>query len=84
MTVRRWAEATTREIAAAMDDPAALAVQPTAWLIDDLSASGVVGDPSAATAEAGAAITAHWTAQLALAFDEMAQFAFPAIPGTRP
>jgi creatinine amidohydrolase len=55
---------------------------PTAWLIDDISASGVVGDPSAATAEAGAAIVAHWTAQLAQALTEIARFAFPARTAT--
>lgn len=44
----------------------------------------VVGDPSAATAEAGAAIVAHWTAQLAEALGGIARFAFPARTGGRP
>jgi creatinine amidohydrolase len=54
---------------------------PTAWLIDDVSASGVVGDPAGASAEAGAAVVEHWTSALAEALDEIATFAFPARRG---
>jgi creatinine amidohydrolase/Fe(II)-dependent formamide hydrolase-like protein len=49
----------------------------TAWLTDDLTVNGIVGDPRAATAEAGAAIAAHWTAALAEALGEIRGFEFP-------
>ena len=51
---------------------------PTAWLIDDVSASGVVGDPAGASAEAGAAVVERWTSALAEALAEIATFTFPA------
>jgi creatinine amidohydrolase/Fe(II)-dependent formamide hydrolase-like protein len=56
---------------------------PTAWLIDDLSSSGVVGDPSAASAQAGAAVVEYWTCALAGALDEIVRFAFPARTASR-
>lgn len=51
---------------------------PTAWLIDDVSTSGVVGDPAGASAEVGAALVGHWVNALAEALEEIAAFAFPA------
>ncbi len=49
---------------------------PTAWLTRDVSASGVIGDPAAATAAAGAALLAALADDLALAFGEIADFEF--------
>jgi creatinine amidohydrolase len=50
---------------------------PTAWLIDDLTDSGILGDPRNASAELGERIIAHWTAELAGALNEIASFTFP-------
>ena len=55
---------------------------PTAWLIDDVSASGVVGDPAGAAADTGKRIVGHWTELLAEALLEVQAFAFPALDGT--
>ncbi|MEV6503108.1 creatininase family protein [Streptomyces sp. NPDC048504] len=55
---------------------------PTAWLIDDVSASGVVGDPTGAAADTGKRIVGHWTELLAEALLEVQAFAFPALDGT--
>jgi creatinine amidohydrolase/Fe(II)-dependent formamide hydrolase-like protein len=52
-------------------------VVPTAWLIDDVSASGVVGDPASASAETGKRLVEHWATQLAEALSEARAFAFP-------
>jgi creatinine amidohydrolase/Fe(II)-dependent formamide hydrolase-like protein len=57
-------------------------VVPTAWLIDDVSASGVVGDPGGAGADTGKRIVGHWTELLAEALLEVQAFAFPALDGT--
>jgi creatinine amidohydrolase/Fe(II)-dependent formamide hydrolase-like protein len=48
----------------------------TAWLTDDLSPSGVIGDPRAATAEQGKRVVDHWAEQLAGALSEMSAFQF--------
>jgi creatinine amidohydrolase len=56
---------------------------PTAWLIDDVSASGVVGDPAGASAEVGERLVEHWSTLLAEALLEVREFAFPSIEGTR-
>jgi creatinine amidohydrolase/Fe(II)-dependent formamide hydrolase-like protein len=52
---------------------------PTAWLMDDLSASGVVGDARAASAELGRTVLEHWAAELAVAYEEMSGFEFPPV-----
>jgi creatinine amidohydrolase len=49
---------------------------PTAWISDDLTTNGVIGDPRAATAEIGKDIVTHWTGRLASAYAQMADFAF--------
>ncbi|GAB6896997.1 creatininase family protein [Kineosporia succinea] len=49
---------------------------PTAWVTDDLTTNGVIGDPTSATAETGAAIVGHWTTRLSAAYEQMATFAF--------
>jgi creatinine amidohydrolase len=50
---------------------------PTAWLIDDLSRSGVLGDPTAASPELGEAVVAAQTRMLAEALLEIREFSFP-------
>ncbi|MBQ0849298.1 creatininase family protein [Streptomyces sp. NPDC057620] len=57
-------------------------VVPTAWLIDDVSASGVVGDPTGANADTGRLLLEHWSGLLAEALTEVRDFAFPALGGT--
>jgi len=52
---------------------------PTAWLIDDVSASGVVGDPAGASAEVGKLVVEHWSGLLGQALVEVAEFAFPPV-----
>ena len=52
-------------------------VLPTAWLTDDISASGTVGDPTQANTDAGKAILASAAQQLAEALLEIRVFAFP-------
>ena len=52
---------------------------PTAWLIDDVSATGVVGDPAGANAEAGTRLVEHWAGCLAEALAEVAAWAFPPV-----
>jgi creatinine amidohydrolase/Fe(II)-dependent formamide hydrolase-like protein len=52
-------------------------VVPTAWLIDDVSASGVVGDPAGADAGTGKLLLDHWSGLLAEALAEVREFAFP-------
>jgi creatinine amidohydrolase len=52
-------------------------VVPTAWLIDDVSASGVVGDPAGASAETGRLLLEHWSGLLGEALIEVQAFAFP-------
>jgi len=59
-------------------------VVPTAWLIDDVSASGVVGDPAGASAELGKRLVDHWSTQLAEALSEVQEFSFPAREGDAP
>jgi creatinine amidohydrolase/Fe(II)-dependent formamide hydrolase-like protein len=54
---------------------------PTAWLIDDVSTSGVIGDPAGASADFGKLLVEHWTAQLAQALGEVQAFAFPSLDG---
>jgi creatinine amidohydrolase/Fe(II)-dependent formamide hydrolase-like protein len=49
---------------------------PTAWISDDLTTNGVIGDPCAATAEIGKEIVGHWTGRLATAYRQMTAFAF--------
>jgi creatinine amidohydrolase len=50
---------------------------PTAWLIDDVSSSGVVGDPTGAFAEAGKLLLDHQVEQLGEALLEIQRFSFP-------
>ncbi|MFD7817692.1 creatininase family protein [Streptomyces sp. NPDC059785] len=52
-------------------------VVPTAWLIDDVSASGIVGDPTGADAETGKRLLDHFSGLLAEALTEVRDFAFP-------
>jgi creatinine amidohydrolase/Fe(II)-dependent formamide hydrolase-like protein len=59
-------------------------VVPTAWLIDDVSASGVVGDPAGAGPETGKVLVDHWTTQLAEALSEVQAFSVPAGEGVAP
>jgi creatinine amidohydrolase/Fe(II)-dependent formamide hydrolase-like protein len=49
---------------------------PTAWLIDDVSTSGVLGDPRTASAEIGQRVVDHWTRLLGEALLEMSSFEF--------
>lgn len=49
---------------------------PTAWVSDDLTTNGVIGDPRSATAEIGKEIVGHWTGRLATAYRQMTEFAF--------
>ncbi len=49
---------------------------PTAWLTRDVSDSGVIGDPRAATAEKGRQILDHLAPRLAGAFAEITAFEF--------
>lgn len=49
---------------------------PTAWISDDLTTNGVIGDPRAASAEIGKEIVEHWAGRLAAALRQMAAFAF--------
>lgn len=57
---------------------------PTAWLIDDVSASGIVGDPAGASAATGWAVAEHWCRLVAEALAEIAEFRFPALPDLEP
>jgi creatinine amidohydrolase/Fe(II)-dependent formamide hydrolase-like protein len=50
---------------------------PTAWVIDDVSASGVIGDPTVADVETGRKIVAQQTRLLAEALIEIRDFRFP-------
>jgi creatinine amidohydrolase len=58
-------------------------VLPTAWLTDDLSESGTIGDPTAASADIGKLILDSAARQLAEALLEVRAFAFPARGGAR-
>lgn len=49
---------------------------PTAWVTDDMSVGGVVGDPTGSSVELGATVVAHWARELALAFGEICDFEF--------
>jgi creatinine amidohydrolase len=53
-------------------------VLPTAWLTDDISESGTVGDPTNASADVGKAILAYAAEQLAESLLEVRAFSFPA------
>lgn len=57
-------------------------IVPTAWLIDDVSASGVVGDPTGASADVGGRLAAHWSTLLAEALEEISRFSFPSTAST--
>lgn len=58
---------------------------PTAWVTDDLSMSGVLGDATAASHEDGLRIVEHQSARLAEALLEIRSFAFPVLrPPDRP
>ncbi|MPQ97393.1 creatininase family protein [Modestobacter sp. I12A-02628] len=52
---------------------------PTAWVTDDVSSNGVVGDPRRASAAVGEQIVAWWTARLAAALLEVSAFEFPVL-----
>lgn len=49
---------------------------PTAWVTSDLSASGVIGDPTGSTAASGRSILDLLASDLATAFEEIADFEF--------
>lgn len=53
-------------------------VLPTAWLTDDISDSGTVGDPTNANADVGKALLASAAEQLAESLLEVQAFSFPA------
>ena len=53
---------------------------PTAWVTDDLSASGVLGDPTAASRELGERIVEHQVTALREVLLEIRDFAFPPVP----
>jgi creatinine amidohydrolase len=50
---------------------------PTAWLTNDVSLSGVLGDPTAANAELGQVLLDHLVTSIAEALVEIRGFAFP-------
>lgn len=52
---------------------------PTAWVTDDVSLSGVLGNAPAATLEDGRRIVAHQAQSLAEAFLEIKAFSFPTL-----
>lgn len=52
---------------------------PTAWVTDDLSVSGVLGNATAASLEDGRRIVAHQTRMLAEALLEIRAFSFPSL-----
>ncbi|MBT0773703.1 creatininase family protein [Kineosporia sp. J2-2] len=52
---------------------------PTAWVTDDLSVSGVIGDATAASLEDGRRIVEHQTSCLAETLLEIRAFAFPTL-----
>ncbi|MFW0783576.1 creatininase family protein [Gordonia sp. CPCC 206044] len=52
-------------------------VLPTAWLTDDISASGTVGDPTNASADVGKALLASAAEHLAQSLMEVQAFSFP-------
>jgi len=52
---------------------------PTAWVTDDLSASGVLGDPTAASLELGRRIVDHQVTGLREVLLEIRGFAFPPV-----
>ncbi|GAB3256183.1 creatininase family protein [Kineosporia babensis] len=54
---------------------------PTAWVTDDLSVSGVIGDATAANQEDGRRIVEHQTRCLAETLLEIRDFAFPELKG---
>lgn len=49
---------------------------PTAWVTDDLSGNGTIGDPTGASRELGLAVVEHWADAMAEAFVEMCAFEF--------
>ena len=53
-------------------------VVPTAWITDDLSVTGVIGDPTPATQATGVRIAEHWVNGLTEAIDDIGAFRFPA------
>lgn len=52
---------------------------PTAWVTDDISASGVIGDPTRASAELGSRIVGAQVEALTETLREIQRFAFPVI-----
>ncbi|WP_261164308.1 creatininase family protein [Microbacterium sp. Marseille-Q6965] len=52
---------------------------PTAWVTDDVSASGTIGDPTAASRETGDLIVASQVGMLAEVLEEVRAFAFPTL-----
>lgn len=56
---------------------------PTAWVTADLSASGVIGDPTGATVELGERIVAAQVAALAQTLREIQRFSFPSVRAGR-
>jgi len=54
---------------------------PSAWVTDDLSANGVIGDPLKATEAFGSQIREAWESRLAAALLEIVGFEFPGSAG---
>ena len=52
---------------------------PTAWLTNDVSMTGVIGDPRRASAEIGARVLEHWATALSEALLEIKSFSWPAL-----
>lgn len=55
---------------------------PTAWVTDDVSRSGVLGDATAATLDVGKRMVEHQVSNLAEVFLEIKSFAFPVLPSS--
>jgi creatinine amidohydrolase len=53
---------------------------PTAWLTDDVSTNGVIGDPRRASAELGTRVLEHWSDALSEALLEIRRFEWPERP----
>lgn len=69
--------AAASELFAACDHLSLEGALPTAWLTEDLSANGTIGDPRAAGVEKGHRIVEHWVEGLAGVLREIGAFAFP-------
>ncbi|GAA1705531.1 creatininase family protein [Microbacterium sediminicola] len=52
-------------------------VVPSAWLTDDVTHNGILGDPTTASREVGDVLVDVWSTRLAEAFGEIAGFRYP-------